>query len=137
MAQTFIPGWLASVEIMAIDLSVIGQVIGYSDDHTALPKPVFGQSYRNTVRGQGVVSFDCSGHLSAETVADLFGINAADIAVDFSVQIGELGGDTDGGIMSGTGVITNLSIDDDATGNWAWSLTLESDGAPLYTPAVP
>ena len=138
MAQTFIPGYLAAVEINSEDLTVIGQVLGYSDDATALPKPVFGTRYRNTVRGQGVVSIDVSGHLSAETVASLMVMNALPDAVTYSIQIGEISpGATDGGILSGSAVITNLSLGDDATANWSWSLTLETDGLPVYTPATP
>ena len=137
MSQTFIPGYLASVEIASEDLTVVGQVIGYSDDATALPKPVFGSRYRNTVRGQGVVSIDVSGHLSAEIVAALMVMNADPDPVDYSIQIGELGEDTDSGILAGNAVITNLTLGDDATANWSWSLTLETDGDPVYTPATP
>ena len=134
--QTFIPGYLASVEINAEDLTVVGQVIGYSDDATALPKPTFGPRYRNTVRGMGVVSLDVSGHLSKETVDALFVMNALPTAVTYSIQIGEEGGLTDSGVLSGSAVITNLTLGDDATANWSWSLTLETDGPPIFTPAV-
>ena len=137
MSQTFIPGYLASVEINAEDLTVVGQVVGYSDDATALPKPVFGTRYRNTVRGQGVVSIDVSGHLSAEVIGALMIMNALPDAVAYSIQIGELGGGTDSGILSGQAVITNLTLGDDATANWSWSLTLETDGDPIYTPVAP
>jgi hypothetical protein len=136
VTQTFIPGYQAAVTINLEDLTVVGQVIGYSDDATALPKPVFGTRYRNTVRGQGVVSIDVSGHLSAETITALMTMNAIPIPVTYSIQMGEIGGLTDSGILSGLAVITNLTLGDDATANWSWSLTLESDGDPEYTPAV-
>jgi hypothetical protein len=137
MSQTFIPGYLAAVTINSEDLTVVGQVIGYSDDATALPKPVFGTRYRNTVRGQGVVSLDVSGHLSAEVVAALMVMNALPDAVEYSIQVGELGNATDSGILSGQAVITNLTLGDDATANWSWSLTLETDGDPVFTPVAP
>lgn len=137
MSQTWIPGYLATVSINAVDLTVVGQVIGYSDDATSLAKPVFGSRYRNTARGQGVVSLDCSGHVSAESIGDLFTMNALPGTVAYSVQVGEAGEATDGGVLTGDAVITNLSINDDATGQWAWSLTLETDGTPAYAPATP
>ena len=137
MSQTFIPGYLAAVTINLEDLTVVGQVIGYSDDATALPKPVFGTRYRNTVRGQGVVSIDVSGHLSAEVTAALFTMNALPEAVDYEIQIGEASGATDSGVLTGKAVITNLTLGDDATANWSWSLTLETDGDPVYTPVAP
>jgi len=128
---------LAAITIGSDDLTVIGNVISYSDDATAVPKPVFGQRYRNTVRGQGVVTIGCSGHLSAELVSNLFALNAQADTVAYEIQIGEAAGPTDGGKMTGNAVITNLSIDDDSEGNWAWSLNLESDGVPVYTPVTP
>lgn len=137
MSQTFIPGYLATVAINLEDLTVVGQVIGYSDDATALPKPVFGTRYRNTVRGQGVVSIDVSGHLSAEVTAALFEMNALPDAVAYTIQIGEAAANTDGGTLTGMAVITNLTLGDDATANWSWSLTLETDGDPVYTPVAP
>jgi hypothetical protein len=137
MAQTFIPGYLAAVTINAEDLTVVGQVIGYSDDATSLPKPVFGTRYRNTVRGQGVVSIDVSGHLSAEVIDALMVMNALPTSVLYAIQIGELAGATDSGSLTGSAVITNLTLGDDATANWSWSLTLESDGDPVFTPVAP
>ena len=137
MSQTFIPGYLAEVTINLEDLTVVGQVIGYSDDATSLPKPVFGQRYRRTVRGQGVVSLDVSGHLSAEVTAALMTMNALPDPVAYTIQIGEAGAATDSGELSGSAVITNLTLGDDATSNWSWSLTLETDGDPVYTPVAP
>ena len=137
MSQTFIPGWQAEIEINLTDLTVVGNVIGYSDDATAVPKSVFGKKYRNTVRGQHVVTIDASGHLSAEIVPDLMAMNAIDIPVAFSIQIGTAAGATDGGTLDGTAVISNLSLNDDSEGNWSWSITMESDDEPTYTPVTP
>jgi len=136
MAQTFIPGYMTAIEIGGDDLTLIGQVVSYSDDQTAVPKPTFGSKYRRTIAGQGLYSIDVSGHLSAEDTALLWALRATSAAVPWTIQVGELGEATDAGILGGTAVVTNLTMEADAEGNWSWSCTLEGDGAPTYTPAV-
>ena len=42
MAQTFIPGYHTEIEVGSDDLTLIGQVLSYSDDQNAVPKPTFG-----------------------------------------------------------------------------------------------
>ena len=134
--QTFIPGYNTEVEIGSDDLTLIGQVIAYSDDQNAVPKPTFGSKYRRTIAGQGTYSIDVSGHLAAEEVGTLFALRADPAAQPWAIQIGLLGGDDDGGILNGDAIITNLTMEADAEANWAWSMTLEGDGAPIHTPAV-
>ena len=136
MAETFIPGYLTDIVIGTEDLTLIGQVVAYSDDQNAVPKPTFGLKYRRTIAGQGTYSIDVSGHLAAEEVGTLFALRADPDAQDWSVQIGELSGSTDGGILAGAAIITNLTMEADAEANWAWSMTLEGDGQPSYTPPV-
>jgi len=137
MAVTFIPGWQAAVDVGGSDLTLIGNVVGYSDDQTAVPKATFGSKYRRTIGGQGVYTLELSGHLSAEDAAALWALRAADGPQSWTVQMGDPGEATDAGIIGGSAIVTNLSFDDDAEGNWAWSLSLEGDGTPTYTPATP
>jgi predicted secreted protein len=137
MTTTFIPGYATEIEIGTDDLTLIGQVVSYSDDQNAVPKPTFGAKYRRTIAGQGTYAIDVSGHLAAEEVGTLFALRADPDAQDWAIQIGALGEATDGGILGGTAVITNLTMEADAEANWAWSMTLEGDGAPTLTPPTP
>jgi predicted secreted protein len=135
--QTFIPGYLTEITLDGTDVTLIGQVTSYSDDQTAVPKPTFGTKYRRTIAGQSLYSIDVSGHLAAESAGDLWALKASSDAVAWSIQIGEAGAATDGGILAGNAVVTNLTMDSDAESNWSWSCTLEGDGDPTYTPATP
>jgi len=136
MPETFIPGYLTEITIGTDDLTLIGQVVSYSDDQTAVPKPTFGTRYRRTIAGQGLYSMDVNGHLAAEEVGTLWALRATADALPWTVQVGEAGGATDGGILGGNAVMTNLTMEADAEGNWSWSATLEGDGEPTYTAPV-
>lgn len=137
MSQTFIPGRMTEIEIATNDLTLIGNVVSFSDDQTAVPKPTFGKRYRRTVVGLGAYAIDVAGHLAAEEMGTLWGIRSAEGVQAWSIQIGTLGEATDGGILAGNAAVTNLSFEADAEGNWAWSCTLEGDDAPTHTPATP
>lgn len=136
LTETFIPGYMTEILVGTDDLTLIGQVVSYSDDQNAVPKPTFGTAYRRTISGQGTYAIDISGHLAAEEVGTLFALRANPDAQVWTIQIGAIGEATDGGILDGTAVITNLTMEADAEANWAWSMTLEGDGAPNYTPPV-
>ena len=137
MSQTFIPGYMTEITLAGTDVTLIGQVVSYSDDQTAVPKPTFGTRYRRTIAGQSVYSIDVSGHLAAESAADLWALKAGTAPIAWTIQVGTQGEATDGGALGGSAVVTNLTMESDAEGNWAWSCTLEGDGDPTYTPAVP
>lgn len=132
--QTFIQGYLTEITIGGTDYTLIGQVVSYSDDQAAVPKPTFGNRYRRTIAGQGLYTIDVNGHLAAEEVGNLWAMRGSNEPQDWTIQIGEAGGATDGGILAGDAVVTNLTMEADAEGNWAWSATLEGDGEPTYTP---
>lgn len=137
MSQTFIPGYLTEITIGGTDYTLIGQVVSFSDDQTAVPKPTFGTRYRRTIAGQGLYAIDVNGHLAAEEVANLWTMRAQSVPQAWTIQIGDAGGPTDGGILAGNAVVTNLTMEADAEGNWAWSCTLEGDGEPNLTPPAP
>lgn len=136
MAQTFIPGYFTDISIGSEDLTLIGQVVSFSDDQAAVPKPTFGKKYRRTIAGQGTYSIDVSGHLAAEEVGTLWVLRSSPFPQTWVIQIGDVGQATDGGIISGLAILTNLTFEADAEGNWAWSMTLEGDDAPDHTPPV-
>lgn len=134
--EIFIPGYQTEITIEANDFTLVGNVVSYSDDQTAVPKPTFGSRYRRTIGGQSLYSIDVSGHLAANAVAELIAVRANVGPSDWTIQMGELGAPGDAGILAGEAIVTNLTFEADAEANWAWSLTLEGDGEPTYTPAV-
>lgn len=135
--EIFIPGYMTEILIGTDDVTLSGNVVSYSDDQTAVPKPTFGKRYRRTIAGQGLYTIEVSGHLAAADVAILWAIRAVEGSQVWTIQIGDIGTPTDGGIVDGTAVVTNLTFEADAEGNWAWSCSLEGDDAPSFTPPVP
>jgi predicted secreted protein len=134
MSQTFIPGYMTDITIGTDDLTLIGSVVSFSDDQGAVPKPTFGTRYRRTVQGQGSYTISVEGHLAAEEAATLWALRATEGTVAWTIGVGTVGEATDAGQVDGDAVITNMTWNADAEGNWAWSMTLEGDGAPAYTP---
>ena len=132
----FIPGYQTEIEISGNDLTLVGSVVSYSDDQNAVPKPTFGTRYRRTIAGQGVYTIDVNGHLSASDAATLWAIRATEGPVAWQVTIGSdtAAPATEAGIINGSAIVTNMTWEADAEGNWAWSMTLEGDGVPIYAP---
>lgn len=138
MTTTFIPGYLATIEIDSEDLTIFANVIGLSSTKNAPRKPVFGQNASNVISGQQSWSGECSGHLAVEgPIATLLATYAKSELVEYTIQIGEAGGATDAGTFTGNLTLSSLDISDDAEGEWDWSAGFEIDGEPLYTPAAP
>ena len=137
MAQTFIAGYLTEITLDAEDVTLIGNVVSFSDDQAAVPNPTFGTKYRRTIAAQGRYSIDVSGHLTAEQVGALWALRANTDPIAWSIVIGATGEATEAGTVAGTAVVTNLTFEADAEQNWAWSCTLEGDDAPTYTPPTP
>ena len=135
--QTFIPGWETTITIDSEDLTVVGNVLTFTRTKASNPKPVFGQQFRNELPGQAGGSLSANGHISVEAVPGLEAMFNAATSVDYSIQAGTAGEATDGGQWSGLLVITELTLDTDAEGEWEWSLNATLDGAPLFTPPTP
>lgn len=133
---TFIPGYQAAITLGSDDVTLIANVLSFSDDQTAIPKSTFGTKYRRTIAGQGLFTVDVSGHLGVDETPTLWALRSQTDPVAVAIQVGELGGATDGGIISGSAVVTNLTYNTDSEGNWSWSATLEGDGEPEYTAPV-
>lgn len=137
MVQTFIPGWESEITINSEDLTVVGNVLSFTRTKASNPKPVFGQQFRNELPGQAGGSLSANGHMSIEKVEALEEMFNAATSVEYSIQAGTAGGDTDAGQWTGLLVVTELTIDTEAEGEWEWSISATLDGEPLYTPAVP
>ena len=140
MSQVFIPGYLASVELtlaaVPVDLTVIGNVLSLDLSKNALPKPVFGQQWRNTASGQLSGALSLGGHLSVEHAGTLLDLIVSEEPIPFVIYAGEEGGTIDAGSYEGNCVVSGISISDDAEGEWEWTLDADTDGPVTFTPAV-
>jgi predicted secreted protein len=99
--------------------------------------PTFGTPYAYTLAGQRTGAFTAQGHMSTETVQALEDAYESDTPIGFSLQIGEAGGATDGGLETGNCVITALTYEASADGEWDWTLDATTTGIITYTPASP
>ena len=137
MTTTWIPGYLGEITLDTDDFSVVGQTMSFNATKTNPTKATFGSRTMKRVSGMKDATIDCAGHIAAELpIAELFALLDSEESFAFSIQVGELGGDTDGGIISGLAIASDFTIDADAEGEWDWSATLETDGDYAHTPAV-
>ena len=137
MPEIFIPGFATEITLGGDDFTIVGNVLTFNRARAALPKPVFGQKFRNELSGQGSGTLSADGHLSVASVPLLEAMYESADAVPYIIQAGELGEGTDAGLWTGELVITQLDISTDAENEWEWSLAGNLNGAPLYTPPVP
>lgn len=133
--MTFIPGQHTTVTINSDNFTTIGSVVSLSLGRNIIAKKHFGSDGTDRVAGKSDVTFSANGNISAELAADLYALHAALAPVAFSIQIGEAGQATDGGVFSGNALLTNLTMSVDADQDWAWSLEAAAHGTVTYTPA--
>ena len=141
MTQTFIPGYLAEIQLTLpvatdVDLTVVGNVLSLDITKSVLPKPVFGQQWRNSAAGQLSGAISAGGHLSVEIAGDLFDLIETQIPVEFEIHAGDTTAGIDAGTYTGEVVTGSLSISSDAEGEWEWTLDGETNGPVVFTPAV-
>ena len=135
--STFIPGYQTSYTIELTDIGIYGNVLSIRRSKSAPKKPVFGTQAQQTISGQTSASISAAGHVAvAGPIADLWSWFESEVPVSFAIQIGELAGTTDGGILSGDLVVTSLEISTDAEGEFEWSISGDVDGALAHTPAA-
>lgn len=93
-----------------------------------------GESWVNRGKGMLSVSFSTSGAASPEAVANLMAAILAG-SVPITVQVGTAAGATDGGVFSGTFIISNFTPSG-ASGDSDRQFTFnaQSDGEVTYTP---
>lgn len=141
MTQTFVPGYLAEIKLTLpasaeVDLTVIGNVLSLDISKSVLPKPVFGQQWRNSASGQLSGSISAGGHLSVELAEDLFSLIEANVPVAFEIHAGDATSGIDAGTYTGEVVTGSLSISSDAEGEWEWTLDGETNGPVVFTVPV-
>lgn len=133
--MSFIPGYLGTVTINSQDISATGSVVRLALSRTVMTKPVFGSAWGKSLGGQSLGAFSASGHVDTEKVAALNTMFSTG-AVTFSLQVGQADAATDGGLYSGTCVISNFTIEANADGEWDWSIEAQTDGTVTYAPAA-
>ena len=134
---TFIPGYLTEITVDTVDYTITGNVLGFKATKTTPRKPTFGVKAQAVISGQQVWQTSFSGHVSAEgPIASLLASFDKDVPLAFSIQVGELGGVTDAGIISGTLILSGLNVTVDAEGEWDYSAQAAINGAPVHTPPV-
>lgn len=136
-SPTFIPGYLGTLTLSAEDISAIVANATLTLTRNALSKPTLGQPWGFALSGQRSGTLSYNGHLTVEQTDALNSIFMEDLPVDFSFQIGEGGGATDAGTYTGKCVITSLSHEVDAEGEWDWTLEATTSGPVVYTAATP
>ena len=134
---TFIPGYLGTVTLGVEDISAIGSVVRLQKTRNVMTKPTFGNPWGFSLGGQKIAAFSASGHLSAEQAAALEAAFDEDLPFTFALQIGEASGVTDGGLHSGNVVLSQLTVEANADGEWDWSCEAQTSGPVIYTPASP
>ena len=136
-SPTFVPGYLGTLTIDAEDISAIVSGATLTLNRNALSKPTLGQPWGFSLSGQKTGTISYNGHLSVEQAGALNSIFAEELPVDFSFQMGEGGGATDGGVYTGKCVVTSLSHEVAADGEWDWTLETQTSGPVVYTAAAP
>lgn len=135
-SPTFIPGHLGVVTLNTDDISAIGSVVSLAKTRNVMTKPTFGRSWGLSLGGQKIGRFAANGHISAEQAAALEAAFDSDQPIQFSLQVGQGGGETDAGLHSGFCVISEYTISGNADGEFDWSITAQTSDAVAYTPAA-
>lgn len=137
MALTFIPGYQAEMTLNLVDIGIFGNVLNVRRAKNAPGKAVFGSQQRKTISGIITGGFSANGHVAASgPIASLFTAFELETPVAYDIQIGESGGATDGGTLTGNCILTGLDITTDAEGEWEWSISADFDGDVTHTPAA-
>jgi hypothetical protein len=134
---TFIPGYLGTVLLNADDISAVASVVRLEKTRNLMTKPTFGSPYAHSLGGQKIGAFSGQGHVSVEQLADLDGAFNSDTPIDFSLQIGDAAGATDGGLYTGKCVLSSFTVEANADGEWDWSFDAQTSGEVIYAPSTP
>lgn len=132
----FVPGSLGSITLNAVPL-VNGFVSALNLSRAGLSKRPIGAAWGFALGGQRSGAFSASGGVSAAEQAGLQALFASDVAIPFSIQIGDGAGATDSGLYTGNCVVTSFNITVNGDGEWDWSLDAITTGAVAFAPATP
>lgn len=131
--MSFVPGWQATITLDSENLTATGSVIQLQLSRQSLPKPVFGSKARRTLAGQITGTISAQGHITADAYEALDAAFRKDAAVPITIQMGTATSATDAGSYAGNVVLTQLTAEANADGEWDYSYTAEFDGDATYT----
>lgn len=132
---TLIPGYSGVVMLNSEDFTAIANVTGLNRSRNGMTKNLMGGPWTQTLAGKRSVAFSASGSLSAEHAAALNALFEEEEPIQFSLQVGQAGGATDGGLHSGLCVVTSLNLTSSADGEFDFAIEAASTGEVVYTPA--
>lgn len=132
--MTLIPGYLHVTTVNAEVLTNEVSINRLRTNRTVNTKNLGGSKWAGALGGQQFITLGLQGSLSAEKAAALQTAVATG-RIDASLQVGEAGEATDGGLHSGTFEISNFALDGNANGEFDWSMDMQSSGEVTYTAA--
>ena len=134
MANTFMPGYLASVSIDGDALQSITASGTITRTKNVMTKAVAGTQTPSVLAGIITGSLSISGHLSTEDIAKLNDAYVSNVALVYVFQIGDATA-PDGGAYGGSLLIESLVFSFDVDDEWTFSLDAVLSGATTYTAA--
>lgn len=132
---TLISGNVGVVMLNSENFTAVATVVNLNKSRNAKPKGFIGKDWTQQIPGKKSVAFSAQGSISAEHAAGLEAAYESDLPIQFSLQVGQAGGTTDGGLHSGYCIVTGLAISVDGDGEYEFSIDAVSTGEVTYTPA--
>lgn len=132
--MAFVPGYLGTITLNAETIKDLGgHVIDLNMQRNVMTLPLFGQAWAGALEGQRQGTFTASGTIDSDKLAALqTAFESGPVA--FSIQVGAAGEATDGGVYTGSCIVSNLTINAAADGKWEWSITATTNDAVFHTP---
>jgi hypothetical protein len=133
---SFIQGFLASLMIDSVDITLVTADVTLSESRTALDKSVMdGSGTSQQLAGKRSGTLAINGHVDQENLTLLEAAWAKSVALTFTLEITQGIGTSDAS-WSGTVTLTDFTKSTSADGNWAFTLAGEI-GPVAFTPMVP
>lgn len=131
--MTFIPGHVGAITLGANPV-VTAKASDLSIDAAVATKAIIGQGWTEAAEGQLSGSFNISGYATPASIGALMALRLAPGAKAFSLQVGEANQATDGGVFTGSVILSNFTVSQAADGDTEWSCTATTTGAVDYNP---
>lgn len=134
MAEDFVAGFLASVTLDAVDVTLQVETLSFSRSKSVLSKgSMDGTGFAKSIPGPETGTIDMAGHIAQIAYNDLEAAFAKDVPVLFVITV--LEGLTSDAKWSGEVTLSDLNVDTNPDGNWAFQLSGETSGPVVYAPA--
>lgn len=136
MANTFIPGYLAEVDIGGDQIEANLASGTLTRNKNIMTKAVAGDQEPSALAGLITGTISVSGHVSTEDIAKLNTAFESNATVAYVWGIGDTTGSPDAGEYGGNMLIESLSFAFDADDEWTFTLDAVMDGACTYVAPV-